>query len=219
MSTVFRDRTEAGRVLATQLKEHAHRPNVIVLGLPRGGVVVAFEVAKAIQAPLDVLVVRKLGVPGQEELAMGAIASGGMQVLNQYLIRRLGITPQEVDEVICQEQQELARRERLYHTVRPPLEVTDKVVILVDDGIATGSTMQAAISALRQKNPAKIIVAVPVAAPSSYETFQKEADEMVCLMAPEPFYAVGQWYQDFSTTTNDEVKLLLEKSISKPAQA
>jgi predicted phosphoribosyltransferase len=209
---VFRDRRDAGRRLAERLTGHAGEPDVLVLGLPRGGVPVAYEVAEHLNAPLDVFLVRKLGVPGHEELAMGAIASGGVRVLNMEVTRSLGIRPATIQAVETSEQRELARRERLYHGSRPAPEVRGRTVILVDDGLATGSSMWAAVEALRQREARRIVVAVPVAAPSTCEAFRQSGIEIVCGVTPEPFSAVGVWYQDFSATTDAEVRELLERA-------
>jgi erythromycin esterase-like protein/predicted phosphoribosyltransferase len=206
---LFRDRRDAGRQLGERLKVYASRPDVIVLALPRGGVPVAYEVARALRVPLDVFVVRKLGVPGHEELAMGAVATGGVRVLNDEVVKRLGIPDFIIDTAAAEEQQELARRERLYRGSRPPPDVRGRTVILVDDGLATGATMHAAIEALRQQQPARIVVAVPTASPDTCEQMRKEVDEVVCAVTPEPFQAVGRWYQDFSQTTDEEVRALL----------
>ena len=208
----FRDRTEAGQLLARRLKRYADRPDVIVLALPRGGVPVAYEVAKALHAPLDVFLVRKLGVPGQEELAMGAIATGGIRVLNEDVVRMLNIPPRVIDSVAAQEARELERRERLYRGDRPAPDMTGRTVILVDDGLATGSSMRAAVAALRQKNPNRIVVAVPIAAAATCREFEAEVNEIVCYATPEPFYSVGLWYEDFSQTTDEEIRQLLERS-------
>jgi predicted phosphoribosyltransferase len=205
----FHDRFEAGRVLATRLSAYADRPDAIVLGLPRGGVAVAYEVARALHLPLDVFIVRKLGVPGQEELAMGAIASGGVRVLNHAVIRALGLSQAQIEEVIRREEQELRRREEQFRGNRPPPDLKGKTVILVDDGLATGATMWAAITAVRQQQPAKIVMAVPVADPSGCESFRQIADEVVCAITAEPLHAVGLWYQDFPQMTDDEVRSLL----------
>ncbi len=213
----FQDRTEAGRMLASQLEQYARRPDALVLGLPRGGVPVAFEVASALHLPLDVMLVRKLGVPGQEELAMGAIASGGERILNTHVIEDLGIPPQIIEIVTARERQELERRERLYRGNLPCIKARGRTVILVDDGIATGATMRAAIRALRQAGAARIIVAVPVAPPQVYTDLRAEADEVICLMTPELFLGVGRWYRDFSPTTDDEVRSLLEQATEAPA--
>ncbi len=208
----FRDRREAGRLLAAPLTAYAHRPDVLVLALPRGGVPVAYEVARALGAPLDVFLVRKLGVPGHEELAMGAIASGGVRVLNQEIVRALRIPDEVIEAVAAQEQQELARRERLYRGDRPPPDVRERTVILVDDGLATGATMHAAVQALRQQQPARIVVAVPIAAPETCAELSGEVDDIVCAATPQPFHAVGLWYADFSQTTDDEVRDLLARA-------
>jgi erythromycin esterase-like protein/predicted phosphoribosyltransferase len=206
---VFRDRREAGQTLATKLTSYDDRPDVIVLGLPRGGVPVAHEVARALGAPLDVFVVRKLGLPGHEELAMGAVATGGARVLNEQLIRQLHVPQYLVDTVTAQEQEELKRRERIYRAGRPPPDVQGKTVILVDDGLATGATMKAAIQALRQLQPARIVVAVPTASRETCEALRPHVDDIVCAYTPEPFQAVGLWYEDFAQTTDDEVRHLL----------
>ena len=211
-STVFENRADAGRRLAEQLVGYVGEPDVLVLGLPRGGVPVAYEVAAALEAPLDVFVVRKLGVPGHEELAMGAIATGGVRVLNEEVVRGLGIGDEVLDAVAAREAEELARREALYRGDRPPPEVDGKVVILVDDGLATGSTMRAAVAALRQQGPSRIVVAVPVAAAQTCDVLAREADDVVCALTPEPFYAVGLWYADFSQTSDDEVHELLQRA-------
>jgi putative phosphoribosyl transferase len=209
---MFRDRTEAGRVLAERLSGYADRPDVLVLALPRGGVPVAFEVAQALHAPLDVFVVRKLGVPGHEELAMGAIATGGVRVLNEDVVFGLGIPEPVINEVAREQQEELQRREHLYRGDRPAPDVRGRTVILVDDGLATGSTMRAAVAALRQQRPARIVVAVPVGAVETCADFRGEADDIVCARTPEPFYAVGLWYNDFTQTTDEEVHDLLERA-------
>jgi putative phosphoribosyl transferase len=206
----FADRTEAGKRLAKSLARYRSE-DVIVLALPRGGVPVAAEVARDLNAPLDVFLVRKLGLPGQEELAMGAIASGGVRVLNDEVVRVLGVTQNIIGQVARKEEQELFRREREYRGDRPPLEVAGKTVILVDDGLATGSTMRAAAAALRQQHPARIVVAVPVAAAATCDDFRHEVDDVVCLLTPEPFRAVGLWYEDFEQTTDEEVHRLLRE--------
>src|ERR1700687_3201145 len=208
---LFRDRREAGRVLAEKLAAYANRPDALVLALPRGGVPVAYEVARALGAPLDVFVVRKLGVPGYEELAMGAVATGGVHVLNDQLVERLGIPEHIIDAVAARERRELARRERLCRGGRSPPDIRGRTVILVDDGLATGATMHAAIQALRQQNPARIVVAVPTASPETCEEMKARADDVICAITPEPFHAVGRWYQDFSQTTDEEVAALLAR--------
>ena len=205
MARPFRDRTAAGRLLAQKLRAYADRPDTLVLALPRGGVPVAFEVARALGAPLDVFLVRKLGVPGHEELAMGAIASGGVAVLNEDTIRYLRLPDEVIDVVAAKEQRELERRERAYRGARVAPEIRGRTIILVDDGLATGSTMRAAVAALRQQQPAHIVVAVPVAAPEICAAFRREVDAIICAITPEPFYAVGVWYEDFSQTTDEEV--------------
>jgi predicted phosphoribosyltransferase len=214
----FRDRHDAGRLLAEKLTAYAHRPDVLVLALPRGGVPVAYEVARALGTPLDVFVVRKLGVPGHEELAMGAVATGGVRVLNDDVVRGLRIPDRVIDAVTALEQQELARRERLYRGDRTPPDVRGRTVILVDDGLATGATMHAAIAALRQQEPARIVVAVPTAAPETCNALRAEVDDVVCAITPEPFHAVGLWYEDFSQTTDEEVRELLACA-APPARA
>jgi putative phosphoribosyl transferase len=208
----FHDRAEAGHLLATQLTAYANRLDVLVLALPRGGVPVAFEVARALHTPLDVMIVRKLGVPGYEELAMGAIASGGVRVLNDDVVHMLGISEEEINQVVTHEQRELERRERLYRGERPASEVGGRTVILVDDGIATGATMRAAVAAVRQQQPARIVIAVPVAAAATCEEFVAEVDELVCVFRPETFFAVGFWYEHFSQTSDEEVRDLLERA-------
>jgi predicted phosphoribosyltransferase len=211
-SPFFRDRREAGRVLASKLLVYANRPDVLVFALPRGGVPVAYEVAVALNAPLDVFLVRKLGVPGFEELAMGAVGTGGVRVLNEEVVQTLGIPDYVIDAVSAWERQELARRERLYRGDHPALDVHGRTAILVDDGLATGSTMQAAIAALRRRNPARIVVAVPTAAADTCNALKAEVDEIICAITPEPFRAVGLWYQDFSQTTDEEVRELLARA-------
>jgi predicted phosphoribosyltransferase len=205
----FANRRKAGRLLATKLAAYANRPDVIVLALPRGGVPVGYEVARALNAPLDVFLVRKLGVPGHEEFALGAIATGGVRVLNQDVVRGLRIPPDVIDAIAAREQQELERRERLYRGDRPAPTVRDRTVILVDDGLATGATMLAAINALRQRAAGRIVVAVPIASPETCHQLSEEVDDIVCAVTPEPFHAVGLWYEDFSQTTDDEVRELL----------
>ena len=213
----FPDRRSAGRLLASRLGDYARRGGVVVLGLPRGGVPVAFEVADALDAPLDVFVVRKLGVPFQPELAMGAIASGGVRVLNDDILAMAGVTPEMVARAVSVEERELARREHLYRGDRPTFALTGKIVILVDDGLATGSTMRAAVEAVRRLGPARVIVAVPVGAPETCQLLAREADDVICLQMPVPFSAVGLWYEDFLQTTDDDVRELLEQAASRVA--
>jgi predicted phosphoribosyltransferase len=208
----FRDRSEAGRLLAQLLLAYADRDDVVVLALPRGGVPVAYEVAKALGAPLDVFVVRKLGVPGHEELAMGAIARGGSIVLDRNLVNKLGIGEHELRRAIATELRELERRESAYREGRGPLDLRDKTVILVDDGLATGSTMRAAALAVREHRPKQIVVAVPVAAKETCDEFRDDVDDIVCAVTPRPFHAVGLWYDDFSQTSDDEVRELLAQA-------
>ena len=215
---LFRDRREAGKFLAEKLMAYADRPDVLVLALPRGGVPVAFEVARALHAPLDVFLVRKLGVPGHEELAMGAIASWGARILNDEVVRALRIPDDVIEKVAARERRELERRDREYRAGRPAPNVRGRTIILVDDGLATGSTMRAAIAALRQRGPARIVVAVPVGSPETCAEFQEEADEAICALTPEPFYAVGVWYQDFSQTTDEEVHYLLDEAAAAQAK-
>jgi putative phosphoribosyl transferase len=208
----FRDRADAGRRLATELRRYADRDDVIVLALPRGGVPVAAEVAQALRAPLDVFLVRKLGVPGHEELAMGAIASGGVRVLNNEVVSMLGIPHQAIERAAAAEQAELRRREREYRDDRPPPDVRGKTVILIDDGLATGSTMRAAAEALRRLRPGRIVVAVPTAARETCDQFRDVVDEVVCVITPDPFHAVGLWYEDFEQTSDQEVRDLLARA-------
>jgi len=215
----FRDRHDAGRQLAALLTAYAGRKDVFVLALPRGGVPVGFEVARALNAPLDAFLVRKLGVPGHEELAMGALASSGVRVLNRDTIDQLGIPPSVIEHVTAIEQGELQRQEGLYRAVRPPPDVKDHTVILVDDGLATGSTMRAAAAALRPQQPTRIVVAVPTAAPQTADELRREVDEVVCVITPQPFYAVGLWYHDFSEISDEEVSSLLAAAASHQTQA
>jgi putative phosphoribosyl transferase len=207
---LFRDRTEAGLALARRLTAYADRSDVIVLALPRGGVPVAFEVAKALNAPLDIFVVRKLGVPGHEELAMGAIASGGVLVLDDRVLQWLGISEEQVQRALTRELDELRRREAAYRNGRPLPDLKGKTVILVDDGLATGASMQAAARAVRRHQPAQIVIAVPVASRATCDQFRDDVDEVVCAVTPEPFYAVGNWYEEFSQTSDEEVRELLD---------
>jgi putative phosphoribosyl transferase len=210
---IFHDRTDAGRALGEAVaRRYRDRSDLRIFGLPRGGVPVAFEVARSLDALLDVFVVRKLGAPGHDELAMGAIASGGVVVLNEQLVRALGVTPDLIDAVVKRETRELERREQAYRGGQPPADIEDRTVILVDDGLATGATMWAAVSAVRRRKPAHIVVAVPVGAPETVEDLARAADDVVCVATPEPFYAVAQWYRDFSQTSDDEVRDLLERA-------
>jgi putative phosphoribosyl transferase len=209
---LFRDRTDAGRRLAARLVEYAGRAGVLVLALPRGGVPVAFEVARALGAPLGVFLVRKLGAPGQEELAMGAIASGGVCVVNEPVVRELRVSGEEFEGVAARERAELERRERAYLGDAEAPEARGRTVILVDDGLATGSTMRAAATALRRQGPERVVVAVPVASRETCEELRAEVDEVVCAETPEPFRGVGRWYEDFSQTTDEEVRALLAKA-------
>jgi putative phosphoribosyl transferase len=208
----FRDRREAGRLLAERLHEYAGRDDLVVLALPRGGVPVAFEVAQALGAPLHAFLVRKLGVPGHEELAMGAIASGGLVVLDERLVRALGIDESALQRAVAAEARELERRANAYDGSREPPPLEGKTVILVDDGLATGATMHAAVLAVRRLSPARVVVAVPVAAPETCEQLRDVADETICVMTPKPFRAVGLWYEDFSQTSDDEVRELLAQA-------
>nr|HAT8713107.1 phosphoribosyltransferase [Legionella jordanis] len=207
----FINRHEAGRILADQLKSFTNNPNVLVLALPRGGVPVAYEIAAALSAPLDVFIVRKLGVPAHEELAMGAIASGDTIIFNQEIIDALHISKKDIEETISIEKKELSRRESMYRNNSPYPSLRNKIIILVDDGIATGATMRAAIKALRKQQPSRLIMAVPVAAFSTYKEMSGLVDEIICPLQPLHFYAVGLWYEDFSQTTDTEVSELLEK--------
>ncbi len=209
---IYRDRLEGGKHLAARLAKYANRDDVLVLALPRGGVPVGFEVARALHAPLDIFLVRKLGVPGHEELAMGAISTGGVRVLNDDVVDYLQIPFGVIDTIAAIELRELERRERAYRGDRREPDVQGKSIILVDDGLATGSTMRAAVAALRQQNPARIVVAVPVSAAQTCDEYRMGVDEIICASTPEPFRGVGQWYRDFSQTTDDEVRELLEKA-------
>ena len=210
---MFRDRYDAGETLAERLREFNGGPDVVVLALPRGGVPVGYLVARELGVPLDVFVVRKLGTPGQPELAMGAIASGGTRVLNQDVVESLGISDNAIEQVTRQEEEELQRRERQYRGDRPPLDVSRKAVILVDDGLATGSTMRAAAAALRKAGAARIVVAVPVASRATCDQLRAEGYDVVCATTPEPFFAVGQWYKDFNQTSDEEVRELLDRAL------
>ncbi|MEB3830896.1 phosphoribosyltransferase [Phormidium sp. CCY1219] len=209
---LFRDRMHAGQVLARKLRQYANRSDVLVLGLPRGGVPVAYEVAREIDAPLDVFLVRKLGVPHHRELAMGAIASGGVRVLNEDVVNSLRVKQKAIDRVAAEEDKELKRREQAYRGNLPPLDLRDRTVILVDDGLATGASMHVAAIAARQQHPAKLIAAVPVGAPETCDRFRMEVDEIICAETPDPFLAVGVWYDNFSQTTDAEVRKLLDRA-------
>jgi putative phosphoribosyl transferase len=209
---IFRNRADAGRRLVSRLQKYANRDDVIVLGVPRGGIPVAFEVATALNLPLDIFVLRKLGVPGHEELAFGAIGSGGVRVLNTGVLEQLGISDLDVAAVTRTEKEELERRERLYRGNRPPLDVHGQTVILIDDGIATGASLMAAIHALRQMKPAKVVVAIPVAPQATCYRLLREVDQLVCVEMPEPFYGVGHFYEDFSQVSDEEVNELLERA-------
>ena len=208
----FTDRRDAGKVLAQKLSAYAGQTDVIVLALPRGGVPVAYEVALTLNAPLDVFLVRKLGLPGREELAIGAIASGGIRVLNEDIIRVLGVPEEVINIVARNELQELGRREHNYRGDRPAPELHNRKVILIDDGLATGASMRAAVVGVRAQHPARIVIAVPAASPELCNAFQFEVDEMVCAMTPEPFYGLSRWYEDFSQTTDAEVRMFLEEA-------
>jgi len=215
----FRDRREAGEKLGKELAAYANRSDVIVLGLARGGLPVAFQVAKRLDAPMDVFLVRKLGVPGREELAMGAIASGGIRVVNDDVVRSVGLSEQDIEEVAEREQQELERREKMYRGDRTSPELEGRTIILVDDGMATGASMKSAVQAVKQTRPAAVVVAVPTAAPQTVEEISGEVDDIVCLTTPQPFMAVGTWYEDFSQTSDEEVKHFLERAAEKLPEA
>lgn len=218
MQKRFPNRAEAGRELAAALGSYAGRRDVIVLALPRGGVPVGYEVAHALDAPLDVFVVRKLGLPANEELAMGALASGGVRILDDYVLRLYHVTPDDLARVTSWEQAELERREQLYRGARSFPDLAGRTVILVDDGLATGSTMRAAIAALRLEHPSTIVVAVPVGAKETCDAVRELADQVVCARTPEPFHAVGMWYDDFSQTSDEEVHALLERAATERAR-
>jgi putative phosphoribosyl transferase len=212
MRLPYRNRQEAGAYLAQHLAAYRDRDDVIVLALPRGGVPVAYEVARALHVPLDVFFVRKIGLPGAEEFAVGAIASGGVRLLDEDLIERYGVSRAAIDAVIAAEERELERRERQYRGDRKLPDLTGKTVILVDDGLATGSTMRVAVAALRREGAARIVVGVPVAAPETCQLLEREVDDIVCAVTPQPFHAVGLWYADFSQTSDREVHTLLERA-------
>jgi len=213
----FKDRIQAGQYLADRLADYAGMPHTVVLGLPRGGVVVAYEVSQKLDLPLDIFLVRKLGVPGYEELAMGAIASGGVRVMNEDVMQQINISESDLEAVIKREETELKRRERAYRNGRPPLDIQNAAVILIDDGLATGATMRAAVAALQKQNPRRLIIAVPVAAPETCKEFKPLVDDIVCAITPSPFYAVGAWYENFSQTTDEEVRQLLKRVQLKKA--
>jgi putative phosphoribosyl transferase len=212
----FIDRRNAGRELASRLAKYAGRDDVVVLALPRGGVPVAYEVASALGVPMDVFLVRKLGTPGHRELAMGAIASGGVRVVNEDVVHWYGISDSAIERIAREEQEELERRERAYRGDRPAPDLTNRILILIDDGLATGSTMRAAAQAVRARRPARVVIAVPVGAPQTCAELAAVADEVICARMPEPFSAVGQWYLNFDQTDDDEVRELLQKSIAIP---
>jgi predicted phosphoribosyltransferase len=212
METIYQDRHDAGKRLAERLSAYAHRPDVLVLALPRGGVPVAYEVARRLNAPLDAFIVRKLGVPDYEELAMGALASGGIRVLNNDVIHTLHIPASVIEEVTATEQRELERREQLYRDGRPTPDVKGRTIILIDDGLATGATMRAALQALQCQQPDHLIAAAPVAAPQTYLELLSEADDVICPLMPDPFFAVGFWYQNFAQTSDQEVHDLLAQA-------
>lgn len=215
----FRDRAEAGRLLARELQHYRGDPRLLVLALPRGGVPVGFELARSLDAPLDAFVVLKLGAPGQEELAIGAIASGGLRVINERVVREFGLDEEAIARAAAAAHPELERRERAYRGDRGPVQVEGRTVILVDDGLATGATMRAAALALRTRHPGRLVVAVPVAAQQTCDQVRQDVDEVVCALTPEPFVAVGAWYEDFSQTSDDEVRELLERANAERRQA
>ncbi|HEX4749015.1 MAG TPA: phosphoribosyltransferase [Bryobacteraceae bacterium] len=212
---IFRNRVDAGKKLAKHVADRLHEPDILVLGLPRGGVPVASEVARVLHAELDVFLVRKLGLPGQEELAIGAIASGGVRVLNESVIEELQLAPKLIEHIAKREEQELKRREQLYRNGRPARPVHGRAVMLVDDGLATGASLKAAARAIRLQGPRRVIAAVPVAAKETCDEFRTEIDEMICAYTPQPFLAVGMWYEDFSQTTDEEVQRILEQAVAQ----
>jgi putative phosphoribosyl transferase len=213
----FANRAQAGEYLARSLQAYANRPDVTLLGLPRGGVPVAYEVARKLNVPMDIMLVRKLGVPGQEELAFGAVAAGGVRVLNEDIVDMLDIPDDIIDTIATREQAELERREEAYREGRTPASVNDRTVILIDDGLATGSTMRAAVQALRAQHPRRIVVAAPVGSAETCMRLEEVADEVVCAHTPEPFFSVGAWYEDFSQTSDDEVRTLLNQAAHEHA--
>lgn len=219
MSLPFRDRRAAGAELASRLAAYGHRPDVLVLALPRGGVPVGYEVARALDVPLDVFLVRKLGTPGHEELAMGAIASGGQVVLNPEVMQGWGLSREDIETAAAREHLEIERRERLYRGRRPALQLEGRTLVVVDDGMATGASMRVALRALRERGPRRLVVALPVAPSDAQDTLRGDADELVIVAQPEPFYAVGQWFEDFRQTSDDEVRHLLEaaETFGRPA--
>ncbi|MEN6623460.1 MAG: phosphoribosyltransferase [Smithella sp.] len=208
----YKDRVQAGKYLAKKLEQYAKNPDAVVLGLPRGGVVVAYEVARELQLPLDIFLVRKLGVPGYEELAMGAIASGGVRVMNEDVLRMINISQDKIEAAVKKEEKELERREKAYRGDRPGIDLKSKILILIDDGLATGATMRAAVSALYKQQPRKIVMAVPVASPETCESFKSKVDDLVCAMTPAYFHAVGEWYEYFPQNTDEEVQQLLHRA-------
>jgi putative phosphoribosyl transferase len=208
----FKNRRDAGQKLAAALMRYKKNPGLLVLGLPRGGITVAYEVAVALEAPLDVLIVRKLGVPGHLELAMGAVATGGIRILNESVIQNLRISTSEIERSSSEAQKSVARLEKLYRGTKPAAIIAGQTVIVVDDGLATGATMQAAIQALKRMGPGQLVIAVPVASPDVYESLKKEVYEIICLLKPERFKAVGEWYEDFTQTQDEEVQKYLENS-------
>lgn len=212
---IFRDRREAGRELARRLQKYAGRQDLLVLGVPRGGVPVAFEVASALKAPLDIFVSRKLGVPGQEELAFGAVARGGTRILDEEIVNAVGLSEEEIERIAARENQELARREQVFRAGRPPLDAEGKTVVLLDDGIATGASIRVAIAALRQRRPAEIVIAAPVVPRATSERLRREADDVIAVHTPKSFYAIGEFYDDFSQVTDEEVIELLRQAASK----
>jgi putative phosphoribosyl transferase len=211
MTFIFSNRTQAGQMLATKLTDYANNPDTIIVGLTRGGVPVAYEIAKLLNLPLDICIIRKLGVPGNDELAIGALASDGIRVLNEHIIREFHISQNVIDTITTRELRELQRREQLYRSNRPPMNLVNKTVILVDDGVATGSTIRAAIAIIKQEKPKSIILAIPVAPILVYQQLQTEVSSVVCLLTPEPFYNVGFRYDDFSQVTDEEVRDLVEQ--------